>query len=221
MKPETGTKVDAASIAAAALRLLDDGGIDGLTMRKVAAGLGVQAPALYWHVKNKRELLDVMADALFVRAVDGIEAPRRDTAWQDWLLDLAGRLRSTLLRHRDGARVLAGTNVAGESLWRVTELTLRTLEDASFSAADAIRVFPILLHYTIGFVIEEQARSGVEYPDGNPYTVDQLSQAVDAARYPLTARMVGTVFGADNDAEFEYGLRVILAGISATTGQKQ
>jgi TetR/AcrR family tetracycline transcriptional repressor len=209
-------KLDAKTIATAALPLLDDGGIDGLTMRKVATALGVQAPALYWHVKNKRELLDAMARVLFVSAVDGLEAPRRGTDWQDWLTELAGRLRKTLLRYRDGARVLAGTNVSDDSMWRVTELTLRTLEDAGFSARDVTRVFPLLLHYTIGYVIEEQAQTGVDYPDGNPYRTDEISQSVDAERYPLTARMVADLFAADPDAEFEHGVRVILAGVRTT-----
>lgn len=217
MRQGTGAKLDAGTIATAALGLLDESGVDGLTMRKVAAALDVQAPALYWHVKNKRELLDAMARALFVSAVHGLEAPRRETEWQDWLMELAGRLRAALLRYRDGARVLAGTNVSDDSMWRVTELTLRTLEDAGFSIRDAARVFPILLHYTIGFVIEEQARTGVEYPDGNPYRPDQLAEVVDGERYPLTARMVGDLFATDSDAEFDHGLRVIVAGIRATT----
>ena len=213
-------KVDAGAIATAALRLLDDTGVDGLTMRKVAAELGVQAPALYWHVKNKQELLDAMARVLFVSAVDGVEAPRRGTQWQDWLIELAGRLRAALLRYRDGARVLAGTNVSDDSMWRVTELTLRTLEDAGFQMRDAVRIFPILLHYTIGFVLEEQAQTGVAYPDCNPYNPEQITQAVDADRYPLTARMVGDLFTADPDAEFDHGLRIILAGVRATTRPK-
>ncbi|MEV0800176.1 TetR/AcrR family transcriptional regulator C-terminal domain-containing protein [Kribbella sp. NPDC050281] len=213
-------KLDAGAIATAALGLLDDTGVDGLTMRKVAAGLGVQAPALYWHVKNKQELLDAMARVLFVSAVDGIEAPRRGTQWQDWLIELAGRLRAALLRYRDGARVLAGTNVSDDSMWRVTELTLRTLEDAGFPMRDAVRIFPILLHYTIGFVLEEQAQTGVAYPDGNPYHPEQITQAVDPDRYPLTARMVGDLFTADPDAEFDHGLRIILAGVRATTRPK-
>ncbi|MGW5190113.1 TetR/AcrR family transcriptional regulator C-terminal domain-containing protein [Kribbella sp. NPDC004138] len=209
-------KLDARTIATAALPLLDDGGVDGLTMRKVATALGVQAPALYWHVKNKRELLDAMARVLFVSAVDGLEAPRRGTDWQEWLAELAGRLRKTLLRYRDGARVLAGTNVSDDSMWRVTELTLRTLEDAGFSARDVTRVFPLLLHYTIGYVIEEQAQTGVDYPDGNPYQTDEIRKSVDAERYPLTARMVVDLFAADPDAEFDHGVRVILAGVRAT-----
>ncbi|WP_433713893.1 TetR/AcrR family transcriptional regulator C-terminal domain-containing protein [Nocardia sp. CA-084685] len=209
-------KIDATVIAEAALGLLDEVGLDGLTMRKVAAALDVQAPALYWHVKNKRELLDAMARRVFVSAVDGIEAPRQGEDWQDWVVAVAGRLRRSMLRYRDGAKVLAGTYVNEEAMWRTVELTLRTLEDAGFALVDAERVFPILLHYTIGFVIEEQAQAGAEYADGNPYDSARIAQTVDAERYPRTARMVGELFDADTDVEYERGLRVILAGIRAT-----
>ncbi|MFI6773041.1 TetR/AcrR family transcriptional regulator C-terminal domain-containing protein [Nocardia sp. NPDC050412] len=209
-------KIDATVIAEAALDLLDEVGLDGLTMRKVAAALDVQAPALYWHVKNKRELLDAMARRVFVSAVDGIEAPRQGEDWQDWVVAVAGRLRRSMLRYRDGAKVLAGTYVSDEAMWRTVELTLRTLEDAGFALVDAERVFPILLHYTIGFVIEEQAQSGAEYADGNPYDPARVAQSVDAERFPRTARMVAELFDADTDVEYERGLRVILAGIRAT-----
>ncbi|MFI6867778.1 TetR/AcrR family transcriptional regulator C-terminal domain-containing protein [Nocardia sp. NPDC050406] len=209
-------KLDAEVIAAAALGLLDEVGLDGLTMRKVATALDVQAPALYWHVKNKRELLDVMARSVFVAAVADIEAPRQGEDWQDWVADLAGRLRRSMLRYRDGAKVLAGTYVSDETMWRTIELTLRTLEDAGFSLSSASRVFPILLHYTIGFVIEEQSRTGEEYIGGNPYDPDRVVAEIDADRYPRTAHLVNAAFIGDPDAEFEYGLRVILAGILAT-----
>ncbi|WP_324198447.1 TetR/AcrR family transcriptional regulator C-terminal domain-containing protein [Nocardia beijingensis] len=210
-------KLDAEAIAEAALGLLDEVGLDGLTMRKVAAALDVQAPALYWHVKNKRELLDVMARAVFVSAVTGVEAPRQGQDWQDWVADVAVRLRRSMLRYRDGAKVLAGTYVSDEAMWRTIELTLRTLEDAGFSPSDASRVFPILLHYTVGFVIEEQSRSGTEYIDGNPYELEHVGREIDADRYPRTARMVADTFTTDPATEFDHGLRVILAGILATT----
>ncbi|MFE3230044.1 TetR/AcrR family transcriptional regulator C-terminal domain-containing protein [Nocardia sp. NPDC059228] len=210
-------KLDADVIAEAALGLLDELGLDGLTMRKVAAALDVQAPALYWHVKNKRELLDVMARSVFASAVTDVEAPRQGESWQDWVATLAGRLRRSMLCYRDGAKVLAGTYVSDESMWRTVELTLRTLEDAGFALPEAGRVFPILLHYTVGFVIEEQSRTSAEYVDGNPYELEHIGQEIDSDRYPRTARMVADTFTADPDAEFDHGVRVILAGILATT----
>jgi len=212
--------LDTDTIAEAALDLLDDVGLDGLTMRKVAAALDVQAPALYWHVKNKRELLDAMARIVFVSAVDSVEAPRRGVDWQDWLVEIAQRLRGSMLRYRDGAKVLAGTYVSDEKVWRITELTLVTLEDAGFAMRDARRVFPILLHYVVGFVIEEQARSGVEYVHGNPYRPELIADVVDPERYPLTAQSAGEIFAADSEAEFEYGLRIVLAGIGSNSGHR-
>ncbi|GAA5059723.1 TetR/AcrR family transcriptional regulator C-terminal domain-containing protein [Nocardia callitridis] len=212
-------KLDADAIAEAALGLLDEVGLDGLTMRKVAAVLNVQAPALYWHVKNKRELLDVMARALFVAAMADVEAPRRDEDWREWMCAIAARLRRAMLRYRDGARVLAGTYVNEEVVWRSIELTLRTMEDAGFTTEQAARVFPITLHYTIGFVIEEQTRGGEEYPDGNPYVPERIAARVDGVRFPRAARLSTNLSTlADFDGEFDYGLRVIMAGIVATRG---
>jgi TetR/AcrR family tetracycline transcriptional repressor len=197
-------------IARTALGVLNEVGLDGLTMRVLAKELGVQAPTLYWHVKNKQELLDAMADRLAVETAEGLEAPRRDESWQDWLSALAGRMRGAMLRYRDGARVAAGAYSSNPVVGRTVELILRTLQDAGFTPAEAARTFPVLLHYTVGFTIEEQARSGAAY-DGNPY---DHGLPVDAHRYPLTAEVAGELF---TGASFEHGLRVILAGMATFT----
>jgi len=198
------------AIARAALRALTEVGLDGLTMRVLAKELGVQAPTLYWHMKNKQELLDAMADLLAAEATEGLEAPRRDESWQDWLIALAVRNRRTLLRYRDGARVAAGAYSSHPAVGRSVELILRTLQDAGFEPATAARAFPVLLHYTIGFTIEEQARSGAAY-ERNPYAG---GLRVDAERFPLTASVAGELYAEDIDANFEYGLRIILNGMS-------
>jgi AcrR family transcriptional regulator len=62
--------LDRATVVRAALRLLDEVGLHGLSLRKVASELGVQAPALYWHFKNKQELLDEMATTAFADNID-------------------------------------------------------------------------------------------------------------------------------------------------------
>ena len=201
-------KLTTDAIARGALRVLNDVGLDGLTMRVLAKELGVQAPTLYWHVKNKQELLDAMAGLLTTETVEGLEAPRRDETWQEWLIALAGRTRQTMLRYRDGARVAAGSNTPNPATARTVELVLRTLQDAGFEVAEAARSFPVILHYTVGFTIEEQARTGVAY-ERNPYAD---GPRVDAERYPLTAGVAEQLFSSDN---FDHGLRVILAGMEA------
>jgi TetR/AcrR family tetracycline transcriptional repressor len=201
------------TIARTALKVLDDVGLDGLTMRLLAKELGVQAPTLYWHVKNKQELLDAMADLMSAEAAEGLEAPSRDTSWQEWTADLVRRMRRTMLRHRDGARVSAGAYSRSTAVPRTIELTLRTLSDGGFSVAEAARAFPVLLHYAVGFTIEEQARTGLAYDGKSPYSA---GLAVDPAKYPLTASVREDLYAVDSEANFEYGLRIILTGMSVS-----
>lgn len=207
--------LNAEVIARTALGQLNEVGLDGLTMRLVARELDVQAAALYWHVRNKQQLLDAMAAIMFVDAAEGLESPRRGVGWEDWLGDWARRLRRAVLRYRDGARVFAGTNVTDPALFRVTELTLRTLQDAGFSVSEAARSVSPLFHYTIGFAIEEQARGGLDYGRDNPYQPGLLPAGIDTERFPLTVQAQADLFDPDTDAGFEYGLRLVLAGIRA------
>lgn len=97
-------------VVEAALKLLGDVGMDGLTTRRLAQELGVQGPALYWHFENKQELIDAMAQAIMAKAFVPIE-PGED--WADWLAKRARRARRAMLSYRDGARLLAGFRPRG------------------------------------------------------------------------------------------------------------
>lgn len=205
-------KLTVDAIARTALCQLDEGGLEGLTMRLVAARLDVRPAALYWHVKNKQELLDVMAATILADAADGLEAPRAGVTWQSWLAELARQLRGAMLRHRDGARIFAGSNLSEPALFRTTELALRTLQDADFPVRQAARAVATLTHYTVGFTIEEQAHAVTTT------TATKGHALVDARRFPLTAQAYANddLFDPDTDACFEYGLELILAGMAAT-----
>ncbi|MGW2223750.1 TetR family transcriptional regulator, partial [Nonomuraea sp. NPDC001684] len=96
------------TIVAAALRLLQETGLDGLTLRRLAGELGVQAPALYWHFTNKQELLDAMAEAMTAAHMTR-PALTEPAAWREWMRDHAHRDRAMLNSYRDGARLVAGT----------------------------------------------------------------------------------------------------------------
>jgi TetR/AcrR family tetracycline transcriptional repressor len=197
-------------IARTGLRLLNDVGLDGLSMRVLAKELGVQAPTLYWHVKNKQELLDAIAALMSAEVADGLEAPARDETWQEWIAALARKMRHTMLKYRDGARVSAGAYTSDPAVSRVVELILRTLRDAGFPVELAARAFPVVLHYVVGFTIEEQARTGLAYEGGNPYN---HSLKIDWAWNPMAAEMTEELYGSDTDTNFEYGLGIVLTGM--------
>jgi TetR/AcrR family tetracycline transcriptional repressor len=184
------------AIVRAALALLNDVGLDGLTLRRLADELDVQAPALYWHVKNKAELLDGMAATIVHDALHDLEAPRRGESWVDWTAECAHRLRTAMLTYRDGARVLSGAYLTHTS-GRPLELALRTLCDAGFSVRDAARGIGTVYSYVQGFTVEEQ--SATPLPP-------------DATRFPLAAHAVTELTRAADD-RFEHGLRLLLSGL--------
>ncbi|MGV9800198.1 TetR/AcrR family transcriptional regulator C-terminal domain-containing protein [Mycobacterium sp. NPDC003449] len=197
-------------IARTGLDLLAEHGLDGLSMRVLATALGVQAPTLYWHVKNKRELLDVMANVIAAEIHQRIRPRQRDQPVPDWLADVARAIRSAMLAYRDGARVFVGS--VTPSARPANEFALDQLRAAGFPLDAAALAMTTVLHYVTGSTIEEQARTGIDYDD-NPYAGAPL---LNANEFPLGAQVRDVLFNPDADAAFEAGLSIVLAGIMTT-----
>lgn len=104
MAPRPNLQLDRARLVAAAFALVEEDGLDGLSMRRLAARLNVQAPALYWHVGDKAELLGLMSQEIYALAYESVPPARN---WRDWLIDFGRALRTAFARHRDGARLCA------------------------------------------------------------------------------------------------------------------
>src|ERR1700749_541156 len=77
--------VNREQIVTVALDLLDEQGLAGLTLRELAARLGIRAPTLYWHVRDKRELLDLLAAAIMDEALAAWREPQPGQPWGEWL----------------------------------------------------------------------------------------------------------------------------------------
>src|SRR6516165_1352834 len=101
--------LDRERVVRVALELLDEVGLDDLSMRRLADRLGVTAASLYWYVRDKDELLALLADAI----TGEMPLPASDLGWRDALEAAARTLRRIARSHRDGARVLAATMPAG------------------------------------------------------------------------------------------------------------
>ncbi len=147
-------KIDRQLVMTAALDLLDRGGLEGLTMRKLADALGVQAPALYWHFPNKQALLDEMAESLLEGVPASMVVSERT---EDVLKSLAIQLRAALLSRRDGARVFAGTFVARPNAMQLAEIGFSALARDGITGKQAVNGLLSLFYFILGFVIEEQA----------------------------------------------------------------
>ncbi|MFC5719056.1 TetR/AcrR family transcriptional regulator C-terminal domain-containing protein [Streptomyces gamaensis] len=209
-----GTRIDRAKVADTALRLLNDVGLEGLTLRLIAGELGVRAPALYWHFKNKQELLDEMATEMFRRMADSFAAAAPGAAWQERMAEHARVLRRYLLGYRDGAKVFGGTRYTGTGYAAVLEHLLGAGVAAGMTPRAAARAWFTVYAYTLGHVIEEQ--SVRPEPGGDPDPVyDQDRRAELLAGYPLAIESGRELF-VDMEAGYEAGLRAVVAGIEAT-----
>ncbi|MFJ6010814.1 TetR/AcrR family transcriptional regulator C-terminal domain-containing protein [Streptomyces sp. NPDC092952] len=206
------SKIDRERVADTGLRLLNEGGLDGLTLRAIARELDVKAPALYWHFKDKQALLDEMATVMYRRMLaEDLPHPGPER-WQDQLVAYNTALRTALLRYRDGAKVYSGARFTGTDHAAGLETHLRTMVDAGFELAQAVRASTTAYAYTMGFVTEEQ---GVRpMPDERRDGFDIDERAARMAAYPLAAAAGAEIF-AHYDERFEDGLRLIVAGIEA------
>jgi TetR/AcrR family transcriptional regulator, tetracycline repressor protein len=188
-----------AAIVQAALDLLDETGMDGLTVRALAARLGVQAPALYWHVRSKRALLDEMATLIWRRVGDVMAGLPASTPWREVMLVYATAIRAELLGHRDGAKAFSGTTLTDPGVVRRQEVTLGTLTSQGFTLPDAVRGLLLINNFTIGFCVEEQAVRQATASGDDRYARRAELIGPDAA--PLAVAAGEVIFG-DPDTRF-------------------
>jgi len=203
--------LDRQAVVRTALRVLDKTGLEGLTVRKIASELHVQAPALYWHFKNKRELLDEMATTVFADSIRESGLPAQDIPWFAWASEYATRLRQTLLRYRDGARMFGGRYLTDSSLYAPMESALQKFVDDGFSLSDATTVLSTLYCYVIGFTIEEQAVFPRRGKRNKRYDPANRKKRMDANKFPLSIAASSEAF-AEFDKRFARGIELILRG---------
>lgn len=210
--------LDRKIILTQAFLLLNERGLENLTLRRLAERLGVQAPAIYWHFKSKQELLDEMGTQV-VR--EGLEAglrlePERD--WREWAEGYCGGLRQTLLRYRDGAKMFSGTYLTDAGLFAGMEMSLRKLTEAGFTLQQAVLSLGLLYAYTVGFVIEEQSLTPMPGQPDPRYDLEKREERIDRGKYPL-AFAAGREMLLNQDAMFSEGVKLVVAGMSTLVSQ--
>ena len=205
-------RVSREPVVRAGLRLLDQVGLEGLTLRAIAAELGVQAPTLYWRFRNKQDLVDEMASQVLADYATKL-LDTRPVAWPEWTQRAAQRFRAELLRYRDGARMVAGTHLKDTSVYAVMETALGVFAAVGIAPDEAAVCLKTVHDYVVGFTIEQQA---VISPTGQRdprYSLEAREARMDPTRYPL-ARSIGATLFANYDAVFERGVDFVIAGFA-------
>ena len=205
--------LDKRQIVTEAVALLDADGLDGVTLRKLAARLGVRQPTLYWYLPNKAALITAIADAILEQQFPEMVPPRPEQHWQEWLIDLAERLRRALLAHPDGSRLIS-TSQLSLRMAAISELAISTLVARDVPLRQARLIVMTVEHFTVGHVLEEQT--------GPPAVAAEQDFDMEAfaKAYPTVVAGITEYFQHDRtpDDLFRDCLDVIIKGAATTAG---
>lgn len=199
-------RIDRTRIVGAALDLLDRDGLAGVTTRKIAERLGVKSSSLYWHFRDREELLDVLAD----RIVADARWPEPTLGWREQVQALMVEYLRCLMAHRDAARVSAGRAPNGPNRLRGAETMLTALVAAGLSDQDAVDATLVLTTYVVGFALERDAAADAANPAGH-----EASDGTPTQQYPTLTRLADLVIPPDPSDRFDHGLAFVLDGIAA------
>jgi TetR/AcrR family tetracycline transcriptional repressor len=208
--------LDQQQVVRAALALLDEVGLDALTMRALAGRLGVKAASIYRHVRNKDELLALLGDEISGE----IPLPRATAGWRDQLLEIAWNVRRGLLAHRDAARVLANTPPVGPRRLRHIEAVLRVLRAGGLNGRDAARAAYHLNNFVTEFAADEaRFAAWANQPGSSPKRIlaeaRRQFKALPVDEYPTIVALADHLTHHDQDALFQFGIDMCMRGVQA------
>ncbi len=202
-------------IVAAALKLIDEQGIAALSMRKLAAELGVDPMAIYHHLPGKEAVLAALVEDVFSRLR---VPPASGEGWQDRVRAFARAYRDVVRSHPNLVRrVVASAAVAATAALEASEELYAALTAAGLEPVLVVRAADLVVDYVHGFVLAETT-GPLEPSDGHLEILTQLGTR-PAARFPAMSRILGSLREEDLRADFGFGLDVILAGIDVLAGQ--
>ncbi|MEU8360228.1 TetR/AcrR family transcriptional regulator C-terminal domain-containing protein [Nonomuraea sp. NPDC048882] len=198
----------------AAVRVADRGGIEAVTMRRVAQELGVEAMSLYHHVPNKDAILDGVVDVVFTE----IELPPAGCDdWRDAIRVRAGSARAVLARHTWALGLVDSRRNPGLATLRHHNAVLGVLREAGFSLQMAAHAISIIDSYVTGYVLQE-ANLPLSTPDEVEDVAGGILAELPVEELPYLAEMIvdhALRPGYDYGDEFGWGLDLILDGLEA------
>jgi AcrR family transcriptional regulator len=198
----------------AAIALADVGGLESLSMRKLAAGLGIEAMSLYYHVTSKDDLLDGMLDVVHSE----FSTPRAGDEWRPAMRARAESTRTVLERHPWAISIKARTSPGPATLGHLNSV-IGCLRAAGFSMPMAGHAISILDSYVQGFAQQEASLPLDPSGDISAATEDIMAQQrAMAETFPGLADMAVELIlqpGYAYANEFDFGMRLILDGIEA------
>ena len=222
------TTVD--EIVATAVRIIDEDGLDGLTIRRLASELGVAAMTVYSYVRSKDDLLDLVVDGV----AGAIALPPGEGDWRRRAEALAHSLRTALITHPDGARLISERPIQSPNAFRIFDAGLGIFRDAGFPDEQAADAYFAFGNYVMGSVAQDTVgvRLAQRPASGGAPTRGAAAayvQQLPADQFPNIRALAPFIYGpAEPAAEpdpgsqaeassrrFDFGLESLLDGLAA------
>jgi len=214
--PNPPVPLDRNRITTAAIALADEGGLEAVSVRKVAARLGVGPMRLYGYISTKDELFDLMVDEVNAE----ILPENKPGDWREALRTLAHRTRQTVLRHEWLADLLGGRPTLGPNGLAVTEATLASLEGLT-DIDTVMRAVETVSAYFTGAIRREIANlraertTGLSKRDWQRASGPHVTRMLATGRFPALTKAVHEGTEADAEVSFSTGLEWVLDAVSA------
>lgn len=199
-------------VIAAGARLLDEEGIEGISMRKLAKTLGTGPATLYWHVEDKDELLALILDDTIAQ----VQTPTGGS-WDERLVALLQATRQALLPRPILVNVVwgAGWRIGPETL-RVADSVLGCVAESGLPEDQVADAYFSLVTFALGFVLAETSTAGnPEFGAGSPPPPAEADDAELAAAFPNLWRYGPGADLEGMDRRFAYGVTDFIDGIKA------
>jgi AcrR family transcriptional regulator len=200
-------------IITAAIDVIEREGADAVSMRRIAAELGCGVMSLYNHVPNKAALLDDVAE----RVMSGIEftaAP--GTSWEEQVRAQARAFRAITRRYPRSTMVVVSRPATSATGLRPIENALATLREAGFGGTDAVLIMRAFVGFILGSLLREVGVTPALGDARANYAI-QVSErlTLDPGEFPQVTSLSAELAHRDPDADFEFGLDLLVHAIGA------
>jgi AcrR family transcriptional regulator len=198
-------------VVQAALQVLEAGGGQALTMRRVADQIGVSASSLYGYVANKEELVQLVLD----RIIEEVDIPPATGDWRDRLKDFGRAVLAVFRRHPGVAELSLGRVPFGPSMLAAGEILLGELRSVGIPDQVAAYVGDLAGLYVGAFAYEQEVMPMPAAGDDPRVQMAAWLGSLPADRFPNTVALANDLVAGDGDDRFEWGMDVIVRGLAS------
>jgi TetR/AcrR family transcriptional regulator, tetracycline repressor protein len=206
-------------VVAEALTVIGTDGAGALSMRALAARLGVVPGALYRHVRSKEQLRDLVVDEVLAE-VDCQADP--SLAWTEQVKTLARRLRAVLEDHPGIAGLLKTRDPLGPHSLALAEAFLTSLQQAGLPARETALAFSLIYDYTLGFALSDRTTVNEQRVQDNAtrHQLHEFFRSLPADRFPALGALGEHVWAGNRDQRFTASLDTLIGGLDATRSRQ-